>query len=387
MQPITSKSSSGAADWQLDAAMAADITLDALFRRAFRVFADRTAVTWEAGQRRYREVGERAWRLANAVRAKGYDRGDTIAILSETRPEYVECYAAMAALGITVATLNIRLRPDEIAVCLRKARPSAVLTSGTLAGLLEGLRSEVPDIGDWIEFEPVQVFDNYEAILAEQRGRAASDRRGRGHPQHPFHQWHDRSAQRRTREPASGGHPRLASFSMVRTDREGRFRRLAATLPLPRRRGTLRDLPHRRHLCDIQARRYTGHVRAHRARAAELDSAPARRDHRLHEQPTAAGQRSVEPALRHRLRQHDAERRREADGDLRHRFLRRLRAERVELSARARLFRPRRSAVAAQTTLAVDGGPRRRRGHERDACRPAGRMRGAGPEHHVWISR
>ncbi len=167
MQPITSKSSSGAADWQLDAAMAADITLDALFRRAFRVFADRTAVTWEAGQRRYREVGERAWRLANAVRAKGYDRGDTIAILSEARPEYVECYAAMAALGITVATLNIRLRPDEIAVCLRKARPSAVLTSGALAGLLEGLRSEFPDVRDWIAFEPVQGFDDYEAILAE----------------------------------------------------------------------------------------------------------------------------------------------------------------------------------------------------------------------------
>jgi hypothetical protein len=31
MRPITSKSSSGAADWQLDAAMAANITLDALF--------------------------------------------------------------------------------------------------------------------------------------------------------------------------------------------------------------------------------------------------------------------------------------------------------------------------------------------------------------------
>src|ERR1700737_3835450 len=344
MRPITSKSSSGAADWQLDAAVAADITLDALFRRAFRVFADRTAVTWEGGQRRYREVGERAWRLANAVRAKGYDRGDTIAILSETRPEYVECYAAMAALGITVATLNIRLRPDEIAVCLRKARPSAVLTSGTLAGLLEGLRSEFPDVGDWIAFEPVQGFDDYEAILAE----SSAD------------------------EP-----PRIAEGADLHN----------TLSPRRRRRVPLRDFRHRRHLCDIQARRYTGHVRAHRARAAELDSAPARRDHRLHEQPAAAGQRSVEPALRRRLRQHDAERRREADRDLRHRFLRRLRAERVELSARARLFRPRRSAVAAQTTLAVDGGPRRRRRHERDACRPAGRMRGAGPEHHVWLSR
>src|SRR5260370_2058250 len=162
MQPITSKSSSDEADWQLDAAMAAEITHEGLFRRAFRVFADSTAVTWEAGQRRSREVGERAWRLANAARAKGYDRGDTIAILSETRPEYVECYAAMAALGITVATLNIRLRPDEIAVCLRKARPSAVLTSGTLAGLLERLRAEVPDVGDCVALAPGQCAHGYQ---------------------------------------------------------------------------------------------------------------------------------------------------------------------------------------------------------------------------------
>src|ERR1700746_1246412 len=167
MLPTTSKSSSGAADWQLDAAMAADITLDALFRRAFRVFADCTAVTWEGGQRCYREVGERAWRLANAVHAKGYSRGDTIAILSETRPEYVECYAAMAALGITVATLNVRLRPDELAVCLRKARPSAVLTSGTLAGLLEGLRSEFPDVRHWITLDPAQGCHDSETILAK----------------------------------------------------------------------------------------------------------------------------------------------------------------------------------------------------------------------------
>src|SRR6201984_2469675 len=149
MRPITSKSSSGAADWQLDAAVAADITLDALFRRAFRVFADPTAGTWEGGQRRLR------------------DGGDTIAILSETRPEYVECYAAMAALGITVATLNIRLRPDEMAVCLRKARPSAVLTSGALAGLLEGLRCEFPNVRDWVAFEPVQGFEHYEALPCE----------------------------------------------------------------------------------------------------------------------------------------------------------------------------------------------------------------------------
>jgi hypothetical protein len=49
----------GAADWQRDAAIAADVTLDALFRRAFRIFADRTAVTWENWQRRCRSRSSR----------------------------------------------------------------------------------------------------------------------------------------------------------------------------------------------------------------------------------------------------------------------------------------------------------------------------------------
>jgi fatty-acyl-CoA synthase len=167
MQTSIDTSAKDDAHWRDDAAMAADVTLDGLFRRSFRVFADRTALTWENGERSYREVGERSWRLANALRARGHGRGSTVAVLSETRPEYVECYAAMAALGITVATLNIRLHPDEIATCLRKSRPAAILASAALAPRLEGLRAAFRDIRDWIAFEPAEGFEAYEALLAE----------------------------------------------------------------------------------------------------------------------------------------------------------------------------------------------------------------------------
>lgn len=116
MPTSTNDAQRGGANWRHDAAAAADITVDALFRRAFAGFADRVAVSWESGERRYAEVGERAWRLANALRARGHTRGGTIAVLSETRPEYIECYAAAAALGVTVAALNIRLHPRELAL-------------------------------------------------------------------------------------------------------------------------------------------------------------------------------------------------------------------------------------------------------------------------------
>jgi hypothetical protein len=49
---------------------------------------------------------------------------------------------------------------------LDAAMAVAVLASGTLTGLLEGLRSEFSDVRHWIAFEPMHGFDHYEAILA-----------------------------------------------------------------------------------------------------------------------------------------------------------------------------------------------------------------------------
>jgi long-subunit acyl-CoA synthetase (AMP-forming) len=71
---------------------AAGTTVDALFRRAFRVFADRVAVTSDQPGEApwtYRELGERTDRLAAGLHASGLRRGDRLAVLSETRPEYV----------------------------------------------------------------------------------------------------------------------------------------------------------------------------------------------------------------------------------------------------------------------------------------------------------
>jgi fatty-acyl-CoA synthase len=153
-------------DWRHDAALAGDITVDAMFRRAITVFGDRVAISWNEGRRTYAELGDRAWRLAQALRERGYSRGDTIAVLSETRPEYIECYAALAALGITVATLNVRLHPRELEACLRKARPTGLLVSDTLVPLAESLQQAGGALRHRIAFGAAAPgFEGYEALL------------------------------------------------------------------------------------------------------------------------------------------------------------------------------------------------------------------------------
>lgn len=112
------------------AASASAYTVRDLFRRAFDIFPDRVAVTAQDGTWTYRELGRRSRQLACALADLGVRQGDRVAVLSETRPEYVETYAALASLGVTLVTLNIRLHPDELRYCVAKARPVALIASG-----------------------------------------------------------------------------------------------------------------------------------------------------------------------------------------------------------------------------------------------------------------
>src|SRR5271169_2742860 len=141
-------------------------TIDGVFRRAFTVFADRVAVVAEDTSMTYAELRNRAWQLANALTALGLGRGSRIAVLSETRPEYVETYAACAALGVTVVALNIRLHPEELCHCLEKGNPCLLISSGSLTPLVASLRDRMPYLRHWIALDPTDGWLDYGGLLA-----------------------------------------------------------------------------------------------------------------------------------------------------------------------------------------------------------------------------
>ncbi|WP_281362999.1 AMP-binding protein [Gordonia asplenii] len=71
-------------------------------------------------------------------------------MLAPPRAEYVECYAAMARLGVTVVGLNTRAHPDELVWCIGRARPSVVIADGAFAATIADLRQRCPTVGEWI---------------------------------------------------------------------------------------------------------------------------------------------------------------------------------------------------------------------------------------------
>jgi fatty-acyl-CoA synthase len=122
-------------------ARATSFTVADLFRRSVRVYRQRVAVVSAEVELTYEELDHRVNRLAGALSDEGVAHGDRVAVLSTSRPEYIEVYFAAAKLGLTVVGLNIRMQVDELAHCVGLTRPRLLLASPDLRPAAEAIFS------------------------------------------------------------------------------------------------------------------------------------------------------------------------------------------------------------------------------------------------------
>ncbi len=82
--------------------------------RAAAVFGERTAVIYGKRRYSYREFGERADRLAAALRHAGVEPGDRVAFLCPNTPELLEAHFAVPAVGAILVAMNTRLSAEDV---------------------------------------------------------------------------------------------------------------------------------------------------------------------------------------------------------------------------------------------------------------------------------
>jgi fatty-acyl-CoA synthase len=151
------------------ATRASGFTVADLFRRSVRVYRDRIAVVSSEISLSYGRLDERVNRLAGTLREAGVSHGDRVAVLSTTRPEYIEVYFAAAKLGLTVVGLNIRMDVDELIHCIGLTHPSALFASPGLAAPAEAVFAGSPDLEHlwWFPERVGEPASDYEARLRE----------------------------------------------------------------------------------------------------------------------------------------------------------------------------------------------------------------------------
>ncbi len=142
--------------------------------KAARVYPERTAVIHGAVRRGWREVYQRARRLASALEKRGVKRGDTVAAMLPNVPAMMELHFGPAMFGAVLCTLNTRLDAQAIAFMLDHGEAKVLFTdrefSPTIAQALRLVKNLplVVDVEDAL-FEGGEALGSieYEALVAE----------------------------------------------------------------------------------------------------------------------------------------------------------------------------------------------------------------------------
>ncbi len=143
-------------------------------RRSAAVYPDKIAVIDGARRFTYREFEERAGRLASALKGRGFERGDCVAVMGANTAETLEAHYGIPMMGGVLNALNTRLDAAGIAFILRHGEAKAILSdraySAILKEALELLSREILVIDiDHPEAEGGELIGDtsYEDFLAE----------------------------------------------------------------------------------------------------------------------------------------------------------------------------------------------------------------------------
>ena len=140
-------------------------------RYARQQFPLKTAIVCDANRFTYDDFGDRAARLAGALRQAGIQPGDRVAFLSGNCHRLLEAYYGVLEAGAVLLPLNIRLAPPELAYILNDSGSKILFLESQFLEMVEAFRRDVSTIEKYVLLDgPPQASwlqpENYDALLA-----------------------------------------------------------------------------------------------------------------------------------------------------------------------------------------------------------------------------
>lgn len=135
-------------------------TLAVAFDEIAQIRGDAPAILFEGSGLSFRELSERSRRYARWAQARGLRKGDAVALVMESRPDYVAIWLGLTRIGVVVALINHHLAGPALAHCIRIASPRLILAS------VANYPKCAEAVGD--EGELLRCDDSLESALAAQ---------------------------------------------------------------------------------------------------------------------------------------------------------------------------------------------------------------------------
>jgi acyl-CoA synthetase (AMP-forming)/AMP-acid ligase II len=119
------------------------VDIKRLIQRAASQFAERPALITPEQTWTFREINERACRLANALLARGVEPNTSVATIRWNRPEHVEIALALLKIGAAMINVNPRLSPEDMRWQIEDSESTIVLAAAEFRDSLEQIRSDL----------------------------------------------------------------------------------------------------------------------------------------------------------------------------------------------------------------------------------------------------
>src|SRR5436309_11893224 len=123
-----------------------------LLARGAALYRDAPALIQGTRQWSFRQLLERADRLASGLAGLGLSKGDRICILAQNDAAYVDLYGACARQGIIAYPINWRLTAQEVERVLERAAPTMMVADASTLGVAGGWPGEKTTIAHWYQF-------------------------------------------------------------------------------------------------------------------------------------------------------------------------------------------------------------------------------------------
>ena len=139
-----------------------------------RVAPQATAVVADAGRCSFAQLNARCNQLVRALRERGLQAGDGVALMCSNRIEFAEVFWATRRAGLRFTPINWHLTADEAAYIVNDSDAKALFLDARFAGLAADLATRTGCARIAIG-AAVPGFEDYEAMLQAQAGHDIPD--------------------------------------------------------------------------------------------------------------------------------------------------------------------------------------------------------------------
>jgi fatty-acyl-CoA synthase len=121
---------------------------------------NRVGLAYERERWTWRDINSRANQYAHFAIRERLQRGDVVALMMDSRPDYLFAASGLNRIGVVSALINTHLSGTALAHAIEVAKPKALLVGGEHVGVIDEVLDHLPRLSKahavWVQVEPGQ---------------------------------------------------------------------------------------------------------------------------------------------------------------------------------------------------------------------------------------